>query len=132
MISVLKVGGLGDYLWQYCFARLMSERFGCALKAPPARGFPGTWDRVQGAEIFGPDVRWDGQWPYEAYSGRKLEAAELWSAPASRLIFSGWFQRFEFFADERDRLQHEFLRYESLPKARPAGDLAIALRIDPH
>jgi len=31
--------------------------------------------------VYGPEVRWHGQWPYEAYSGRRLVREEFFLVP---------------------------------------------------
>ena len=44
MIDVKYNGGLGNNLFQYCFGRILAERLGYALAAPPIPGFAGTYD----------------------------------------------------------------------------------------
>ena len=45
---------------------------------------------VRGDEVYGPEVRWQGNWPFDAYSGRRLAREELLQAPGQRLTLAGW------------------------------------------
>lgn len=104
MILLRRRNRLGSWLFQYCFARLLARRFGCRLAALPMAGFPGTFAAVPGEEIYGPVGSWSGQWPFEAWTGRRLERAELGQAPGQRLTLDGWFQRFEFIAEAGEEI----------------------------
>ena len=96
MIRVHRLERLGNLLSQHCFARVLASRFSYTLAAPLIAGFSGTGAPVKGEEILGPEIIWEGQWPREAYSGRRLERAELFQPPGARITVRGWFQRFFF------------------------------------
>ena len=102
MISLRCRDNIGNCLFEYCFARILAERFGYRLEAVPLGGFPGTRTPVAGEEVLGPVVVWDGQWPFEAYAGRPIAEAELLQSPGARLVLNGWFQRWEFFRDHAE------------------------------
>ena len=118
---------LGEWLFQYCFARVLARRFGYRLAALPVAGFPGTLAEMPGEEVYGPVGCWQGQWPFEAWSGRRLERAELGQAPGQRLTLDGGFQRFEFIAEAREEIRGDWLRMDGAEAMRPSGDFAIAL-----
>jgi hypothetical protein len=129
MIVLHRRNRIGNMLSQYSFARVLARRFGCRLLAAPVAGFGRTWVRIDGEEVFGPAVRWRGQWPFDGLVGRRVERQELFTAPCARLTLEGWFQRFEFIADCREVVREDWLRLDDPHPPRPAGDLAICLRL---
>ena len=129
MISLRRRDRLGNCLFEYCFARILAERFGYRLEATPLAGFPGTKTPVAGEEVLGPVVVWNEQWPREAYSGRPLVRAELYQAPEARLVLDGWFQRWEFFREHAAVIRRDWLRLPEPVAARPASEFAIYLRL---
>ena len=131
MISLRRRDNIGNCLFEYCFARILAERFGYRLEAVPLGGFPGTRTPVAGEEVLGPVVVWDGQWPFEAYAGRPIAEAELLQSPGARLVLNGWFQRWEFFRDHAETIRRDWLRLPDPPPARPASEFAICLRLGP-
>jgi len=48
MVEVVYLGNLGNNLFQYCFGRILAEKFGYQLKSDPIAGFPHTKEIVQG------------------------------------------------------------------------------------
>lgn len=109
MINFLPSGSLGDRLSQYCFSRTIASNFKYKLAATPIRGFPCTYNAVSGQEILSPLSSWQGQWPFDANSSRKIERAELFYPPGERLTLSGLFQRFEFISPNRDEIRDHWL-----------------------
>lgn len=79
--------------------------------------------------MYGPEVRWQGQWPFDAYSGRPLAREELFQAPGQRLTLAGWFQRFELIAGAREEIRRDWLRVDGALPVRPSGNFAICLRV---
>ena len=129
MILLRRRDRLGNWLFQYCFARVLAQRFGYRLEVLPVAGFPGSFAELAGEEVYGPEVRWHGQWPYEAYSGRRLVREEFFQRPGQRLMLDGWFQRFELIAAAREEIRRDWLRVDGTLPVRPSGDLAICLRL---
>lgn len=127
MVRVHRLGQLGDWLWQYAFARALAERFAYELAALPLLQFPSTRDRVRGTEILGPAALWEAHWPRDAYSGRSLERAELVTPPAARVTLRGGFQRFDLISSVRDKVREHWFRLDSPPKPRSSGDFLICL-----
>ena len=78
-----------------------------------------------GRKLLGPRVRWTGQWPREAQSGRAVVAGELATGPEAWLTLSGEFQRFEFIADVREEVRGDWLKLDD--GMRDAG-LLIGVR----
>ena len=60
MILFRRRDRLGNWLFEYCFARVLAQRFGYRLAAMPLPGFPGTFAEVWGEEVYGPEARWEG------------------------------------------------------------------------
>ena len=121
---------LGSILSQYAFARVLAQRFAYRLATVPVPGFPGTLTASHGEEILGPLIRWNGQWPFDAYSGRPLLLDELYQAPGAQIRLHGGFQRYDLFASESEAICDEWLR---LPDSRPRlsiADFVIGLDTD--
>ncbi len=129
MIVLHRRDRLGNCLFQYCFARVLAERFGYGLQATPFPGFPGTFAVVEGEEIFGPVVVWMGQWPIEAYAGRAVHEQELFTSPGARLTLNGWFQRYELIAEAHDQIRADWLKLEHPVSPRASSDLVICMRL---
>ena len=130
MISLRRRDNIGNCLFEYCFARVLAERFGYRLEAVPLGGFPGTRTLVAGEEVLGPMALWNGVWPFDGYSGRPIAQAELYQAPGARITLGGSFQRFDLIADRCDKIRNDWLRLENPEPLRPAGDLAVCLHFD--
>lgn len=129
MILLHRRDRLGNRLFEYCFARVLARRFSCRLAALPMPKFPGTFADFSGEEVYGPEVCWQGNWPFDAYSGRRLVREELFQAPGQRVRLDGLFQRWELIADAREEIREDWLRVEGACPARPSGDFAICLRL---
>jgi hypothetical protein len=127
MIILQKDRSLGNALFQYCFARTLAMRFGYELQMLGFSSFPATYSRISGDEILGPISRWKGQWPFDAFSGRRVEPSELYSPPAARLTLSGRFQRFGLFSEHREEIREKWLRTEDCHPMRRIDEFAICL-----
>jgi len=119
----------GNWLFEYYFARVLAQQFGYRLAAFPMAGFAGTRAEVVGEEVFGPQARWGGNWPFDAHSGRRLDRGELFLAPGQRLTLDGLFQRWELIAEAREEIKEDWLRVDGAGSVRGSGDFAIALRL---
>ena len=129
MILLHRRDRLGNWLFEYAFARVLAGWFGYRLAALPMPGFPGTFAEVRGEEVFGPGACWQGNWPFDAHSGRRLAREELFQAPGQRVTLLGLFQRRELFADARAEMREDWLRVEGALPVRANGDFAIFLRL---
>lgn len=127
MIAVRRRGRLGNWLSQYCFARVLAQRFGCRLEAMPVPGFPGSFVEVAGEEVYGPVVCWHGHWPFDAYSGRRLAMEEFFQAPGQRLTLDGLFLRWELIANAREQIREDWLRVDGAVPPRASGDFVFCL-----
>ena len=112
MISLRRRDHIGSCLFEFCFARILAERFGYRLEAVPLGGFSGTRTRVAGEEVLGPVALWDGMWPFDGHAGRPLTRAELHEPPGARVTLAGSFQHFELIADRREAIRDEWLRLD--------------------
>jgi hypothetical protein len=129
MIVLRRRGNLWNWLFQYCFARVLAGRFGYRVVALPVLGFPGTFAEARGEEVYGSEARWQGQWPFDAYSGRRLAREELLQAPGQRLTLDGLFQRWELIAEAREEIRGDWLRVDGALPVRASGDFAICVRL---
>ena len=127
MILLPRRARLGNWLFQYCFARLLAQRFGYCLASLPMPGFPGTLAELHGEEVYAPESRWAGHWPFDGYSWRRLAREEFFQAPGQRLTLAGLFQRFELIAGAREEIRGDWLRVEGALPVRESGDFAICL-----
>ena len=112
MISLRRRDHIGSCLFEFCFARILAERFGYRLEAVPLGGFPGTRTLVAGEDVFGPVALWEGMWPFDGHGGQPLTRAELHESPGARVTVAGSFQRFELFADRREEIRNDWLRLD--------------------
>ena len=129
MIHLHRLERLGNLMSQYCFARVLTGRFGYALDACPIAGFTASRRRIDGEEVLGLEVRWTRQWPREVYSSRKLERAELFQAPGARVTLQGFFQRFEYIAEIREEVREDWLKLDDPAPVRASGDFLVCLRM---
>ena len=129
MILLRRRDRLGNWLFQYCFARVLAQRFGCRLEAMPLPSLSGTAKELAGEEVFGPVAEWEGQWPFDAHTGRRLAREELFQPPGQRLTLNGRFQRFELIAAAREEIRRDWLRVDGVLPVRASGDFAICLRL---
>lgn len=96
MVEVRYRGSFGDNLFQYCFGRLLAERWGHQLKALPLPHFPATAESVQSVKYLSPFLSWSGMAVEERQLGMLL-ATVRWRVPRGGLVLYGWFQRWEYF-----------------------------------
>ena len=128
MITISFQQRLGSAAMGYCFARTLAMRWGFAFRSIGVEGFAESRVALKGRKLLGPRVRWDGQWPREAQSGRQVTAGELETGPEAWLTLSGEFQRFELIAGVREEVREHWLNLDDADsKAQDAG-LLICVR----
>jgi hypothetical protein len=88
MIVLYPRGGLGELLFQYCFARHLATTFGYALNAPGIRGFR-LGGPLKGRVWHSPCTCWTGQWPTDALTWKGVD---ITYPTRSRIDLRGWFQ----------------------------------------
>lgn len=130
MIHLHRHAGLGSWLFEYGFARVLAGRFRFAMAALPMPGFLATSKNIQGEDVYGPEIRWQGNWPFDAHSGRRLAWAELYQAPGQRIRMDGLFQRWELIAEAREEIREDWLRVADPLPVRQSGDFLICLRLE--
>lgn len=129
MIYLRRRDRLSNWFCDFCFARGLAQRFGYRLATPPMPGFSATSKIIQGEDVYGPVVCWQGNWPFDGHSGRRLVREELFRAPGQRIRLDGLFQRFELIADVREEIRGDWLRLDGAMPTRAAGDFLICLRL---
>jgi len=120
VVQVRYRGRLGNQLFEYAFGRLLAEDLGATFVASPIPGFPLA--RAQRASSVSrpsrPSVTIKNHWlgPRERAALKRKHYIELW----------GYFQRFEYYRQHRDRIADWFYRPRQPPL--PEGSLTIHLR----
>lgn len=127
MVEVRYRGSLWDNLFQYCFGRLLAERWGHELVALPVPRFPATSEKVAGRRFLSPFQSWGGMGVEERQLGTLLRGADMMQPVHARLVLFGWFQRWEYYRGHEARIR-EWL--STAPPERPAepDDFAICIR----
>lgn len=104
MIEVEYRDRLGNNLFQYCFGRILADRFGYALKAPSIPGFPDTYEQHPGSSYDEPEV---------VITDENLKLAELVADRAPRkIIVRGYFQKAAFYREHAAIIRERWLRQE--------------------
>jgi hypothetical protein len=131
MIRLQRDSNFGDAAFQYCFARTLATNWNYELSAPSLPGFPNTESHVHGIEVLGPVAFWEGNWPFDSWSGRSICPEELSRPAGTRLTLRGSFQRFDLIAPARDEIRHDWLKTEPVFSYRGPEDFLICLWIGP-
>ena len=127
MIEVRYRGTFGDHLFQYCFGRILAERWGYGLDALPLPGLPGTDESVEGDRYLSPVMVLSGSAVEERQLGTLLREKELRQAPRSRVVLYGWFQRWELYRAHAEQIRRWL---ECPPPEEPpdTDDFAVCIR----
>jgi len=121
MVKVVYDGNLGNWLFQYCFGRILAERLAYRLDAPPIPGIPGTYDTVSGADYSGlAPVILRGQKP-------DLSFLERPDTPR-QLLLTGYFQRYEYYVPQRKRILEWLAVDDDIPVDVTSDDVVVTIR----
>ena len=116
------MNGLGNRLFQYCWARDIAEKKGYSLEVPPILGFPETYKKI---------------------SGLKREDNVLVTPPATqifnidqilkhdgKIIVYGYPQRYEFYINNKENIKKWlYIENENLYDKPDEEDLVINVRL---
>jgi hypothetical protein len=127
MVEVRYRGSFGDNLFQYCFGRLLAERWGFELNALPLPRFPGTAEPVRGRRFLSPFRSWSGMAAEERQLGLLLRGRELETPLRGRLVLYGWFHRWEYYRDHETAIR-QWLAVDPPDEPAGDGDFAVCLR----
>ncbi|HWB04887.1 MAG TPA: hypothetical protein VG796_17800 [Verrucomicrobiales bacterium] len=127
MVEVRYRGGFGDNLFQYCFGRLLAERWGCELVALPLPRFPNTAEPVRGRRFLSPFQSWSGMAVEERQLGMLLRDREMAAPARARTVLYGWFQRWEYYRDHGGKIRR-WLVTDPPPEPAQEDDIAVCLR----
>lgn len=121
MVEVRYDGGLGNYLFQYCFGRILAERLGYRLQAAPIPGFPGTQEEVRGADHSDREAL--------VLRGQKPDLSPL-EVPgvARRVVCSGYFQRYEYYRPHAARIKSWLAVRDEIPDQVSPADIVLSIR----
>lgn len=120
MVQVFVGSCLGERLSVMAFGKAMALRRGCLFE--PAGAFSGRGP----SGCRGVVTIWEGQWPFDAQSGRQVEWAEI-DGGNEPLLLKGSFQRYDLIAGYHDEIRHDWFDMPAAPPMRPAGDFLICL-----
>ncbi|PIR48222.1 hypothetical protein COU80_05785 [Candidatus Peregrinibacteria bacterium CG10_big_fil_rev_8_21_14_0_10_55_24] len=125
MIEVHYLGKIGNFLFQYCFGRLLAEQLGYALRAEPLPGFPGTQQRIDGQSYPDGDTL--------VLSGNVVDLPALLADTRPRhIILKGAFQRYEYYRPHRDAIRTWLQPACTGMPAASANDLVMQVRRDDY
>ena len=121
MLEVIYDGNLGNNLFQYCFGRILAEKLGYRLKAKPLKGFPRTRDLVAGKD--------HADCPTLVLRGQKVDLSFLEeSDPKYHLLATGYFQRFEYYAQHRTQILRWLTSDHVVDDTVDDDDLVVGVR----
>jgi hypothetical protein len=127
MVEVRYRGSFGDNLFQYCFGRLLAERWGCELNALPLPHFPGTAEPVKGRRYLSPFHSWSGMAVEERQLGMLLREREMAEPVRARMVLYGWFHRWEYYRGHEKTIRR-WLATAPPPQPAEEGDIAVCIR----
>ncbi len=117
--------GLGNLMFQYCFARMLAEKTGQELVAQPINGFPHTADCVTGQRITSPTIT------VMCSESNPAQFESLCSFSNDHgYTLKGFFQNFSSYPADRKKIQQWF----ELPQVKDtysiyANDLVLHIRL---
>lgn len=117
MVRVIYDGNLGNWLFQYCFGRILAERLGYKLDAPPVPGMSCTYETVPGADYshLEPTV----------LRGQNPDLSFLENPGDKRfLLLTGYFQRAEYYLPWREEIKR-WLTIDDVPAANATPRSAV-------
>ncbi|HYN80859.1 MAG TPA: alpha-1,2-fucosyltransferase [Gemmatimonadaceae bacterium] len=121
MVKVVYDGNLGNWLFQYCFGRILAERLVYRLEAPPIPGMSGTRDTVRGADYSDREpLVLRGQKPDLSF----LEAPDR----PQFLLLTGYFQRYEYYLPHRNRIREWLSVEDNIPSDVTSDDVVVSIR----
>ena len=125
MIEVHYKGKIGNFLFQYCFGRLLAQQLGYALLAEPLPGFPGTQKHIDGQSYPDGEIL--------VLTGHVVDLpALLTESRPRRIILEGAFQRYEYYRPHRNAIR-QWLQpaCAGMPTAS-TNDLVMQVRRDDY
>jgi hypothetical protein len=121
MVKVIYDGNLGNWLFQYCFGRILAERLGYRLDAPAIPGIPGTYERVDGADYSENSPR--------VLRGQKPDVSFLLSpGEKHHLLLTGYFQRYEYYLPYRSHIRKWLAIEDNIPVDITPNDVVVSMR----
>lgn len=120
MVTVVYDGGLGNWLFQYCFGRILAEELGYRLRAPGIPGMPGTFEEVDGADHSALEAR--------VLRGQKPDLSFLAAGGPHNLLLTGYFQRYEYYLPHLARIRRWVAVEDTIPADVTPGDVVLSIR----
>jgi len=120
MVQVFYLDQRGNWLFQYCFGRIIAETLGFQLRCDPIPGFVGTSAVIPGRVI---------REPHQTLQGHCIDLASLLADPAPRrIVLRGWFQRYEYFQPFANQIRSWLYRPLSTVARPHPRDLVVHVR----
>jgi len=121
MIKVDYLSRLGNNLFQYCFGRILAEKYGFLLEADPIKGFENTNEKVIGKDYSKNGVIEINDWT------KNLDKL-INNLPKKKIVVKGWFQKYKFYKNYKKEVK-QWLKIDckGLPKVSK-NDLVVHIR----
>ena len=124
MIELVYNGGLGNQMFQYCFARMTAQEMGLKLRAKPLADFPNTNEPVFGQEIEKPEIK------LTCTKENPLNYASVLKHKNEKIILDGFFQNFNQYPFNKEQITKWFELPDYNRKYKIySNDLVIHLRL---
>jgi hypothetical protein len=114
--------GLGNRLFQYCWARQIAEKKNYALFSSPISGFPCTYNNVEGIQKFNN--------PYTTPEITQIFDMDNIYGHDGQIIISGYSQRYEHYVNNKENIKKWLFieNEESFEKPDPL-DIVLNIRL---
>jgi hypothetical protein len=128
MVEVVYRGVPGDWLFQYCFGRILAERWGVELRTPAIPDFPAAAG-VAGQRYMAPFRCWSGLAVEDRQTSTLVRGAALEQPVAGRLMLYGWFHRWEWYRAHAAEIPKWLACAPPVHPAEP-DDFAVVVRFN--
>ncbi len=121
MVEVIYDGGLGNWLFQYCFGRILAETLGYKLVAKPIPVFPGTYDLVDGHDFSLEKML--------ILRGQKPDLTFIKNVDSKyHLLLTGYFQRYEYYEHHAQRIRDWLAVKDHIQFNARVNDVILSIR----
>jgi hypothetical protein len=114
--------GLGNRLFQYCWAREIAERKGYMLESNTILGFPITYNILEGTQKFNNLL--------STPEGTQLFDMESIYEHDGQILVKGYSQRYEFYVENKENIKRWlFIENEKIYETPDSDDIVLNIRL---